>query len=268
MPTIADAISQLEEIAPPELAEDWDNVGLLVGDPTSPLSKAMTCLTLTADVAEEAIGLGAQLVVTHHPLPFRGLKTLTTETQDGGVLWRLIGAGVAVYSAHTAYDSAAGGINQQWAERLGLADTGPLEPAADRTDGAGVGRIGRWTDEGGFGGLLAAIKRVANQAEPNQAELRAVQPADIDTPRVAIACGSGGSLLDSAFAAGCEVFLTGEMTFHDCLRCRARGVGVVLTGHYASERFAVETLAKRLSKTLPGVSATVSQRETDPLCPV
>lgn len=259
MPTVADAVSLLEEIAPPELGEEWDNVGLLAGDPRSPLRRLHACLTLTPEVVEEAIAAQADLVVTHHPLPFRGVKTLTTDTVDGGSLWRLLGAGVAVYSPHTAYDSADNGINAQWADRLSLAEPRPLAPAENRVDGAGAGRIGRW-DGVGFDALVDAVKSAVNLPQVRFVGMKLRGPI-----RVAVACGSGGSLLDLAIAAGCDVFLTGEMTFHDCLRCRSLGVGAILTGHYASERFAVETLAQRLADGLPGVEAVASSVESDPL---
>lgn len=263
--TIADACRLLESIAPCALAEEWDNVGLLVGDPAAPLNRVLTCLTLSPDVVDEAISSDASLVVTHHPLPFRGVKAITTGDIDGGSLWRLARAGVAVYSPHTAYDSAAGGVNQQWADRLGLTATRALAPAADRTDGAGVGRIGEWSG-GDFGALADRVKQLTNQPG-----LRVVVPPVVSfagrCATVAIACGSGGSLLDLAVDAGCDVFLTGEMGFHECLRCRSLGVGVILTGHYASERFALETLADRLRAGLQGVEATASRVEADPLTP-
>lgn len=259
MPTLADAVTLLEQIAPPELGEDWDNVGLLAGDPERPLRRLHTCLTLTPDVVEEAIAERADLVVSHHPLPFRGVKTLTTGTIDGGSLWRLLGAGVAVYSPHTAYDSAAAGVNAQWAARLPLGDPRPLAPAADRDDGAGVGRIGAWSG-GGFDALVAAVKSAVNLPQA-----RVVKSEREGPLRVAVACGSGGSLLDLAIEAGCDAFLTGEMTFHECLRCRSLGLGAILTGHYASERFAIETLAQRLAEGLAGVEVLASVVEGDPL---
>ncbi len=262
-PTIADACGLLESIAPCVLAEEWDNVGLLVGDPAAPLSRVLTCLTLSPDVVDEAIAADASLVVTHHPLPFRGVKSLTTESVDGGSLWRLARADVAVYSPHTAYDSAAGGVNQQWADRLGLTATRALAPTPDRTDGAGVGRVGRWPG-GDFDALAERVKQLTNQPHVRVVTPEVVSYIDRGAT-VAIACGSGGSLLDLAVRAGCDVFLTGEMGFHECLRCRSLGVGVILTGHYASERFALETLADRLRAGLPGVEATASRTERDPL---
>lgn len=260
MPTIADAVSLLEQIAPPVLAEEWDNTGLLAGDPAGALRRVLTCLTLSPDVVAEAADAAVDLVVTHHPLPFRGVKSLSTDGIDGGSLWRLCRAGVAVYSPHTAYDSAAGGINDQWAQQLGLTHVLPLERSPLCEAVGGVGRIGD-LPSGDFAELVESVRRVVGPEAP----LRVVAPESNAARRVAIACGSGGSLLDLALAAGCDTLLTGELGFHECLRCRSLGVAVVLTGHYASERFAVETLAKRLAIGLPGVEVSPSSVERDPL---
>src|SRR5262245_40657526 len=144
MPTIATLIGFLEEYAPPRLAESWDNVGLLVGDRAAVVSKVMTCLTITPDSAAEAVDEGAQLIVTHHPLPFRPLKQLTTDTVEGKLLWSLIGAGISIYSPHTAFDSARAGINQRLADLLQLQGIAPLVPApvTPDEDSLGAGRHG------------------------------------------------------------------------------------------------------------------------------
>src|SRR5262245_53065068 len=106
MLSVADLIAFLEEFAPPGLAEEWDNVGLLIGDRSREVSRVMTCLTLTTDVAEEAIAERAGLIVSHHPVLFRAVKRLTADDEQGKILLQLIAAGIAVYSPHTGYDSA------------------------------------------------------------------------------------------------------------------------------------------------------------------
>jgi dinuclear metal center YbgI/SA1388 family protein len=126
MPTIAEIAAWMESIAPPARAAAWDNVGLLLGDPASPVERVLTCLTLTPAVADEASRDGVQLIVTHHPILFKGVKRLTTDTPEGRSLLGLARAGVAVYSPHTAYDDAAGGINDRLAELLGLVEVRPL----------------------------------------------------------------------------------------------------------------------------------------------
>jgi dinuclear metal center YbgI/SA1388 family protein len=128
MTTIADLITWLEHIAPPRLAEEWDNIGLLSGDPAASCERVMTCLTITKDTADEAVAGGAQLVVSHHPVLLRGVKALRADRPETAGLWRLTRGGVAVYSAHTAFDNAKGGINSSLAKRFGLTEVEPLAP--------------------------------------------------------------------------------------------------------------------------------------------
>lgn len=119
----------LRGFAPLELAEEWDNVGLLLGDEAAPVRRIMTCLTVTPDTAAEAIAAGAQLIVSHHPILFRGCKKITTGNSEGRMLLELARAGLAVYSPHTAFDNTAGGINDLIAARLGLQEVRPLRTA-------------------------------------------------------------------------------------------------------------------------------------------
>jgi dinuclear metal center YbgI/SA1388 family protein len=126
MPSVADIISALQTIAPVELAEEWDNVGLLVGDASAPLERVMTCLSVTPDSVAEAVQEHVQLIVSHHPVLFRPTKTLTTASTEGRMLLNLVQAGIGVYSAHTAFDNCAGGINDLLAKKLGLTKVGPL----------------------------------------------------------------------------------------------------------------------------------------------
>lgn len=123
---LADLIVVLESLAPPHLAESWDNTGLLLGETTADVTRVLTCLTLTPDVAQEAVSAGAQLVVSHHPLMFKPIQRITTATAEGRTLWNLAIHGIAVYSPHTAWDSAPQGINQQIADLLELKDITPL----------------------------------------------------------------------------------------------------------------------------------------------
>src|SRR6478609_5918231 len=142
MITVADICSFLEAFAPAALAAEWDNVGLLVGDRAQKVERVMTCLTITPAAAAEAIRERADLIVSHHPLPFKPLKRLTADQPSGRMLLDLIRAGIAIHSPHTAFDSAALGINQQLAQGLGLIEIQPLEPAAENAN-VGSGRFGR-----------------------------------------------------------------------------------------------------------------------------
>src|SRR5438093_594606 len=126
MLTVAAIVEFLRQFAPPSLAADWDNVGLLLGDSASEVRRIMTCLTVTPDSAAEAVADGAELIVAHHPILFRSIKRLTADTAEGRMLLSLIRAGVAVYSPHTAFDNTRNGINEMIARRLGLTDVVPL----------------------------------------------------------------------------------------------------------------------------------------------
>ncbi len=126
MATVADFVDFLKRLAPPELAAEWDNVGLIVGDPAAAVERVLTCLTVTPEVVAEAVEARVQLIVTHHPLLFRASKRLTAATVEGRMLLELIRAGVAIYSPHTAFDNATDGINDLMARRLGLTGVQPL----------------------------------------------------------------------------------------------------------------------------------------------
>ena len=254
----------LSEIAPIRLAEDWDNVGLLVGDRGAEISRVMTCLTITPDVVDEAIDSKVNLIVAHHPLPFKAIKKLTTDTIPGEMLLRLIAGRVAIYSAHTAFDSAADGINNRWAKLLGVEEPSPLITREDITGNAlepyGAGRYGRLVQPVSLGDLVQKAADAVGASNP-----RIVGQPDTLVSKIAIACGSGGSFLAAAKRRGCDVMLTGEATFHTCLEARSLGIGLGLLGHYSSERFAMEQLAKKLADEIDSIEVWASKIESDPI---
>ncbi|MSR58318.1 MAG: Nif3-like dinuclear metal center hexameric protein [Planctomycetaceae bacterium] len=374
MPQVADLTEFLSRFAPLDLAEEWDNVGLLVGDRSREVTRVLTCLTLTPDVAREAIDERVGLVLTHHPVLFRPIQRLSADDPQGKMLLELIAAGVAVYSPHTGYDNAPRGINQQLAELLGLADIGPLRPVAAPACckivcfvprehlaavqqvlwSAGAGIVGDYSNcsfviegTGSFFGsdaahpAVGAAGRLESVAEarleitcPERLvpeainRLRAAHPYEepaidvyplkeliskrgvgrvgtfsLDVPgqtltgraarltdllsriktklelpyfqfvseenrevsRVGVCCGSGGELLPAAIAAGCDAFVTGEARFHTCLEARTAGIALVLAGHYATERPAMEHLASVIQGEFPGIASWASRVERDPV---
>jgi len=260
MPTIQAVCDFLESFAPSSLAEDWDNVGLLVGDRERTVERIMTCLTVTPESAAEACTERVDLIVTHHPLPFRPLKRLTTDSTTGRMLLDLIRDSIAIYSPHTAFDSAGAGINQRLAEGLGLTNITPLVPSEVESESLGAGRFGR----------LSKDSTVSEIAETLKAFLRVdglhcVGSSDSTIRKVAVACGSAGQFLEPARRNGCDLLVTGETNFHTCLEAAATGVALLLPGHYASERFAVEHLAEIISTEFDGAAVWPSRREADPL---
>lgn len=260
MSSVQDFCRFLETVAPLRLAEDWDNVGLLLGNRDAPVKRVMTCLTVTPSSVEEACKASADLIVTHHPLPFRPLKKITSDTVTGGMVLELIAHRIAVYSPHTAFDSAGQGINQYIAEGLQLNDIQPLQPIEDDVDQLGAGRIGRLSKECP---LATWVDRTKDFFGIDG--LHVVGQSDDKVQKVAVACGSAGQFLQPAIRAGCDCLITGETNFHTCLEAEARRVSLLLTGHFASERFAVERLASRLQDEFPDVDAWASRKERDPL---
>lgn len=268
-------------------------MGLLVGDRSRSVARVMTCLTISPTVVDEAVEQRADLVVTHHPLPFKPHARITSDSVSGGLLLRLIEARTAIYSAHTAFDSALEGINELWAQRLGLVGIEPLvrppatpstfasdaavmHPTPDRSepDQPGpVSQLGPVPGEAGRSGRVAGpitLQQFVRQAAALVAapSPRYVGAADQPVRKVAIACGSGGSFLAAARRRGCDTLLTGEATFHNCLDAESLGIGLGLLGHYWSERFALEQLAEQLTGQLPDLTIWPSQRESDPLRPL
>ena len=260
MTTIKDVSSYLDSFAPTRLAEDWDNVGLLVGDPIASVSRIMTCLTVTPESANEAIDQNVDLIISHHPLPFRPIKRLTTTTTPSRLVWNLARAGVSIYSPHTGFDSASEGINQSLAERIGMTDIMPLVPIKDDPQGLGAGRTGLLPS---FDKLTSFVDKIKSKFELDGIQI--VGDMQSDVSRIAVACGSGGSFLEKARRQHCDTFVTGEATFHTCLEAKANNISLVLLGHYQSERFAVENLAERLRKEFASVDVWASKEESDPL---
>ncbi len=257
MPTVAAIAAFLEQLAPLRLAEEWDNVGLLVGNHSQNVKKLMTCLTVTPASASEAIERGVDLIVTHHPMPFLATKRLTDDTTVGRLLLQLITAQVAIYSPHTAFDSAREGVNERLAAGLGLRGIGPLVP---HPDGQGTGRWGRVADGITLGELARRLKQFLAIER-----LQMVGQPDQPVRSVAVGCGAADELLDAARQNGCDAMVLGEARFHTCLEAEAAGIGLLLPGHFASERFAVEALAEGLRQQFADVEVWPSRRESDPI---
>lgn len=249
----------LASFAPLQLAEDWDNVGLLIGDREAPASSVMTCLTVTPATVDEAVAHRANLIVTHHPMPFRPIKKITSDTTVGQILLKLIKNEIAVYSPHTAFDSSSFGINQQIAEKLGCQSISPLKPEIEDHQ-VGTGRMGQLNDAVS---LTEFANRVKHSFSTDHVQL--VGNEDQMIRRVAVACGSAGQFLEDAATLNCDAFVTGETSFHTCLEAEALGVAMILTGHYASERFALEGLAQLLKSEFDQANIWASSTEKTPL---
>lgn len=247
----------LGRIAPLELAEDWDNVGLLVGAPSQPARRVMTCLTVTPNVVAEAIEEKIDLLVSHHPIPFHAIKRLTPASPTGRMLLDLITAQIAVYSAHTAFDSAANGINQRLARGLDLRGVFPLVFSGE---GLGAGRIGWLETPTSLGEVAESVKQFLNLDS-----IQIVGKPEQMIRLMAVACGAAGEFLEKAREAHCDGMLLGETRYHTYLEAEAHGIGLILPGHYASERFGMECLADVLMAEFSEMEVWASRSEYDPV---
>ena len=245
-------LSYLETLFPPELAEAWDNVGFLLGDPQREFHSVLTCLTVTPEIVAEAIEEQVDLIVSHHPFPFHAVKRITTETPSGKMLWDLIGAKITVYSPHTAHDNAETGINQQLAKMLELVQIEPLTLTS--------GRIGFLPQPVPFADLVEKVRQLLRLSY-----LQYIDSGQTPVSKVAIGCGAAGEFLEPAAARKADVLLLGEARFHTCLEAQAFGVSLILPGHYASERFAMERLADRIATKFPSIRCWASKREKEPI---
>ncbi len=257
---VQDVCRFMEQFAPRALAESWDNTGLLVGDRESPCARVMTCLTVTPETVQEAVERRADLIVSHHPMPFRAVKELTNSTTTGKLLRKLIQKDIALYCPHTSFDSAAEqGINQQLAEALGLQGITPFVPNLEV--GGGTGRMGVYERPCTLAEFLEKVKTLLKLPYIQYVgdEMRTVK-------KVGIGCGAAGEFMEHALRFDCDVFLTGETNFHTMLEAKARGIGLVLMTHFAGEKYACNRLAGILHTALPELETVwACEDETEPL---
>ncbi|MGY1615577.1 Nif3-like dinuclear metal center hexameric protein [Geodermatophilus sp. SYSU D00691] len=261
--TLGEAIAALEARYDPALAESWDAVGLVCGDRSEPVSRVLLAVDPVAEVVDEALGLGAQLVVTHHPLLLTAVHGVPADDPKGRVVHRLVRAGAALFVAHTNADRAADvGVNDALAAALGLVDCVPLEPVAPGSR-EGLGRIGRLAD-----GLTLAgfAERAAAALPPTAGGIRVAGDPGRPVRTVAVCGGSGGSLHAAATAAGADVLLTSDLRHHPVSEALAStGAALCDAAHFATEWPWLPVAAEALARDLDGrVEVIVSSRRTDP----
>jgi dinuclear metal center YbgI/SA1388 family protein len=259
---LAEVIAALEARYDPALAEAWDAVGLVCGDPAETVRSVLFAVDPTTAVVDEAIAVGADLVVTHHPLLLTPVHGVPATDPKGRLVHRLVRAGIALFAAHTNADRAADhGVNDALAALLGLVDPRPLEPAA--TPGAGLGRVGRLPTPVT---LREFADRAAAVLPATEGGVRVAGDPQREIRTVAVCGGSGGSLLAAAAAAGADVLLTSDVKHHPASDAgESDGPALVDVAHYASEWPWLPVAADLLHRDLDGrVRVAVSACRTDP----
>lgn len=342
-------------------AAKWDNTGLLLGDPEWRFRRVATCLTLTAQTAKFAIENDVNFVITHHPVLFKGVKSLVSSNSEGKMLLDLARAEVAVFSPHTAWDNAPGGINEQLVSLLGGSCSGPIRPSpgpdsakfvvfvpASARDSiakamfdAGAGRIGNYSGcsfrvsgTGSFfgeEGTVPVVGKKGQMEEVSEERLEMICPkkdlkkvtsamlsahpyeepaydifpligepdrmlgegriGDLPAPmpmgelvqklgkaigapgafligdpekmvrKVSVACGAAGEFLADSIGLGANLFVTGELRYHDALAAQSAGIGVIVLGHHHSEQFTMLGLGRELATGMLALGAEIEVLE-------
>lgn len=262
---VRDVVSVLEAAYPPELAESWDAIGLTCGDPAEPVQRVLIAVDPVTETITEALELEAQLLVTHHPLLLRGVHGVPADDPKGGLVHRLVRAGIGLFCAHTNADAADPGVSDALAHALGLRVAGPLSARSSEESPArtGLGRICELVETES----LAAFTRRVAQALPETAwGVRAGGDPERPVRTVAVCGGAGDSLLATATSAGVDAYVTADLRHHPASEhLAAGGPALVDLAHWASEHPWCEQAAKVVSTALGGtVDVHVSYRRTDP----
>lgn len=255
MAAVKEIYQLIDNFAPFETQMDFDNAGFLVGRGDSTVERVLVALDITKVVVEEAVRRGCQLIVSHHPVIFGGVKSVTDETVTGRVLLAMAENGLSAICAHTNLDAAEGGVNDCLAQRLGLTDTVLLEQdGTDRRGRAyGIGRIGQAHRTGLSGAEYAAYVK-----EKLGARSVRFEDAGIPVSRVAVGGGSCGSMLEQVRAAGCDTFVTADVKYDVFLSARAMGISLIDAGHYATENVVCPALVKLIAQAFPQVEVLLS----------
>ncbi|HEX6970522.1 MAG TPA: Nif3-like dinuclear metal center hexameric protein [Micromonosporaceae bacterium] len=263
--SVVDLVAALERRYPSGWAEDWDRVGLVLGEPQAPVSRVLCVVDCVPETVAEALDVGADLIVAHHPLLLRGVSSVAPTTYKGRIVHQLIKHDVALYVAHTNADIANPGVSDALAARLRLRDLRPLRPAAAGSpaagEGRGVGRVGRLPEPM----TLAALTEYAAAVLPATAwGVRAAGEPNRTITTVAVCGGAGDSYLADATAAGADAYLTADLRHHPASEHIAGGGPALLdAAHWATERPWLDDLASYLRESAK-VEVIVSDLDTDP----
>ena len=263
MPTLRDLQAVIETLWPAVGTESWDSVGLVSGDPDAVVEHVHLAVDAVPDTAQEAVELGADLLLTHHPLLLRGVTTVAESTYKGSVLATLIRGGCALVAAHTNADVVTTGTSAVLAERLGLTDLRPLEPGD--ADGTGIGRVGVLAEPVSLGVLA---RRIVDVLPATASGVRVSGAYDQPVRTVALCAGAGDSLLGNAAVLDADVYVTSDLRHHPASEFREQamlvgGPALIDTSHWATEWLWLDVAAEQL-RHAAGVRVTVSDLRTDP----
>ena len=245
-PTVQTVCDAMNRIAPKYLAEEWDNPGLLVGDSHQAVNKILVCLDLSDEMIQKAIELKAQMIITHHPLIFKPIKNVRTDLPLGRKISSLIKNDISCFAAHTNLDSAAGGVNDVLAKKIGLVDVQPFD------DELTLGRIGNLQREMSAKEFAFHVKKLLKADH-----IRLINAGDFLIKRVGICGGAGSEFISKAKFLGADAFVTGDVKYHEAQSAIENKIHIVDAGHFATEFPIVKVLAKKLKEEFARLNSPI-----------
>jgi dinuclear metal center YbgI/SA1388 family protein len=264
LPTIADIARYLEQWAPPSSAQAYDNVGLQVGDPRSKVQRAVIALDMTPAVLREVMSVGATLIITHHPLIFQPLRSLTPSSLSSNLALQLAEARVALYSIHTNLDAAPGGVSFALGETLGLHGLEFLELNEDDDQRTGLGAVGALDEAMTLESFLYRISERLGSESIHYAGI-----SDAVVKRVAVCGGAGAEFVHKALAAGVDAYVTSDVKYHQYFDVLNNDgyprMAFIDAGHYETEAMSVDLLRKKLAGQFPRVDWLSTKTRTSPV---
>ena len=255
MPRLNELIYSIESVAPRSAQQDWDNSGMQVGDTERDIQSVLLTTDVTEAVVNEAITLGCQLIVSHHPLLYHGLKQVCGQTPQARVVETAIRHNIAIYSAHTSLDGVLNGISGRLAEKLGVQNCRILIPAEDGKTGLGV--IGRLAQPMTYDAFLAHVRDTLSTTY-----VRYTLPAREQVQTIAMCGGAGAEFVDEAIRQGADVYLTADCKYHEMQDAAGR-IGMVDIDHWISENHARDIFRDILSPL--GVECFISKQDKTPI---
>ena len=245
---VRDITSAIEDFAPLSIQESWDNSGLIVGSPDQEVHGVLVGFDCTPELVDEAVASGMDMIITHHPLIFGGLKRISPDDPTGETVIKAVSAGIAVYAAHTTADKVIGGVSGTMARRLGLKDVTVLD---EEGDGIGLGAVGNLPEPMGAEAFIEFVK-----SRLGLSVARCSRPLDIPVSRVAVCGGSGSSLIGKAMASGAQAYLCGDISYHHFFT--PKGFMVIDIGHFEGEVAICDVLFSLLKKKFPTFAVRTS----------
>lgn len=257
MTTVKDVLSFLESLAPAYMKENWDNVGLLCGDPDCPVHKILVALDPFESVCYEAHDCGADLIVTHHPLIFQPLKSITTQTSIGRSILFLCEKGISAINAHTNLDCAPGGVNDTLAKLLELEDISVVTPSGMDENGQEWGLLRMGYRDCSLAEFLAHVK--------DKLGTPALRYADGGkcVHQIAVGGGSCAGELMQAYRAGCDTFVTSDIKYNQFWDAADLGINLVDAGHFYTENPICAVLAEKIQAAFPEIEVILSEKHAD-----